>query len=68
MRVAAGKRVRGQARARQDGAAGLSGRSVRVAGDAAHLAWVAGCCPAEPHTEVADHDGCYARDGGAGRA
>jgi hypothetical protein len=28
-----------------------------VVGDAAHLAWVAGRCPAEPHTEVADHDG-----------
>ncbi len=54
--------------ARQDGAAGWSGRSVRVAGDAAHVAWVAGRGPAEPHTEVADHGGGYAGHCCAGRA
>src|SRR5438876_6197735 len=31
-----------------------------------HLSWVAGVCPVEPHTEVADHVRLY--DGGNGRA
>jgi hypothetical protein len=48
---------------------GKSGRSAKVVGDAAHLAWVAGRGPAEPHTEVADHGGgSQGCDGGVGRA
>src|SRR6266498_4380664 len=31
-----------------------------------HLSWVAGVCPVEPHTEVADHVRLY--DDGSGRA
>src|SRR2546425_5966157 len=33
-----------------------------------HLSWVAGVCPVEPHTEVADHERVYDGNGWAGRA
>src|SRR6266508_86546 len=49
-------------RPRQDGAvaprAAASGWLVRLVGAYA-LAWVAGVCPVEPHTEVADHGRVY---------
>src|SRR3989442_7925 len=33
-----------------------------------HLSWVAGVCPVEPHTEVADHERVYDGSRWAGRA
>src|SRR5882724_2548795 len=58
-----------RARARQDGAVAASAACPVVGGEwsaPAHLSWVAGVGPVEPHTEVADHVRLY--DDGNGRA